>query len=280
MLQDMGDHVCEYAPDARQPAPQDLLLGFREDQVILDFRTGRPALPTMGDARAFLPREQPALRYIISVDGCNLYATSLAATELPNGFRLHSSNIFFSLQPTWLAYWGAVGRQLHQWYADRKYCGRCGHAMRDHKTERALRCENCNLVEYPRISPAVIVGVTNGDKLLMTKAAGGAYRKYALVAGYVELGETLQATAAREVLEETGVHIQNIRYFDCQPWPLSGSLLMGFFADLAGDDQPVPDGVELKVAKWIHRDDIPEEDAPLSLTHAMVQAFRARDPRV
>ena len=106
--------------------------------------------------------------------------------------------------------------QLARWYRDNAYCGRCGKKTRLDDTERAIRCECGNLV-YPRIIPAVIVGITNGDKILVTKYKTG-FAHFALVAGFTEIGETLEQTVAREAMEETGLKVKNIRYYKSQPW--------------------------------------------------------------
>jgi NAD+ diphosphatase len=120
----------------------------------------------------------------------------------------------------------------------------------------------------------VIVGVTDGDRLLMTKYAGRIYKRYALVAGFAEVGETIEETVSREVLEEVGVRVKNIRYYKSQPWPFSDSLLMGFYCDLDGSDEIVLDETELSEAEWVHRKDIDVEADGISLTNEMIVHFK------
>lgn len=127
---------------------------------------------------------------------------------------------------------------------------------------------------YPRISPAVIVGVLNGDKILMSKYAGRSYTNYALIAGFTEIGENAEQTVAREVMEEVGLHIKNIRYYKSQPWAFSGSLLMGFFCELDGSDTITLDTSELSEAAWFHRNEITLEDDNVSLTREMIMQFK------
>ena len=99
-----------------------------------------------------------------------------------------------------------------------------------------MRCACCGNMVYPKIAPAVIVGVIYDNKILMTKYSDREYKKYALIAGFTEIGETAEETVRREVMEEVGLHVKNIRYYKSQPWALSGSLLAGFFCELDGDD--------------------------------------------
>jgi NAD+ diphosphatase len=143
----------------------------------------------------------------------------------------------------------------------------------DHK-ERMLHCSACQNMVYPRISPAVIVGVIHEDKLLMSKYAGRSYTNYALIAGFTEIGESAEQTVAREVMEEVGLKVKNIRYYKSQPWAFSDSLLMGFFCDLDGSDEIRLDTGELAEAGWYSREEITLEDDNLSLTREMMMLFK------
>ena len=139
--------------------------------------------------------------------------------------------------------------------------------------ERALRCPDCLNVIYPRINPAVIVGVTKGDELLLTRYRRG-YQHNALVAGFTEIGETLEETVAREVMEETGVKVKNIRYYKSQPWGMAQDILVGFYCDADGDGEIHMDENELKYAEWVKREDIVLQPNNLSLTNEMMRIFK------
>jgi NAD+ diphosphatase len=130
------------------------------------------------------------------------------------------------------------------------------------------------VVEYPRISPVVIVGILDGDDILLAKAAVGEYKKHGLISGFVELGESLEGAVAREVMEEVGLTVHNLRYYKSQPWAFSQSLLMGFFADLKGERTVTVNPAELSEAAWFPRPEIPAGDSRLSLTWDMIEAFR------
>ena len=142
--------------------------------------------------------------------------------------------------------------------------------------EEELVCPVCGQTEYPKISPAVIVAITNGDKLLMSRyrVNHSTYRGYALIAGFVEIGETFEETVRREVMEEVGLKVKNIRYYKSQPWSFSDTLLMGFYCDLDGEEEITLDSEELALAEWFRRDEIPVEPSRDSLTNEMIIKFK------
>lgn len=164
---------------------------------------------------------------------------------------------------------------LYIWYSSNIYCGKCGNKTFADEKFRALRC-NCGNIIFPRINPAVIVGITNGDKLLITRYATDRKINYdALVAGFTEIGETFEQTVEREVMEETGLKVKNIRYYKSQPWGFSGSILAGYFCDADGDTDIKIDESELKYAKWVSREDITGQPDNLSLTNEMMMYFKS-----
>ena len=144
---------------------------------------------------------------------------------------------------------------------------------------RMMKCPSCGNMVFPKIAPAVIVGVTNGDKILMTKYAGREYKKYALIAGFTEIGETAEQTVEREVMEEVGLHVKNIRYYKSQPWGYDSNLLLGYFCELAEEHKIELDETELSLAEWIDYKDVPDDPEGLSLTREMMQTFREKKKR-
>lgn len=193
---------------------------------------------------------------------------------IDKGFELTGQRTVMYRQPKWKAFAGVTAYQFCQWYEQNRYCGRCGGKMQHDDKERMVCCPNCKEPVYPRINPVVIVGVTDGEKLLLTKYAGGEYRRYALVAGFAEAGESIEDTVRREVYEETGVHVKNIRFYKSQPWSLSNSLLMGFYCDLDGSPEVSLNDGELSVAEWVERENIPDTDEGIALTSEMMMNFR------
>lgn len=163
---------------------------------------------------------------------------------------------------------------LYQWYRDNQYCGRCGKKMEHDTRERMMKCSCGNRV-YPKISPAVIVAVTDkNERIVLTKYSGRVYKRYALIAGFTEIGETAEETVAREVMEEVGLKVKNIRYYKSQPWGTDCDLLLGFTCEVDGDDTITMDENELSVAEWVKREDMETEDDGLSLTGELMRMFK------
>ena len=163
---------------------------------------------------------------------------------------------------------------LYGWYRDNHYCGRCGRPTIHDNKERMVKCPVCGNMVFPKISPAVIVAVTDNDRVLLTKYAGRTYKNYALVAGFNEAGETIEQTVRREVMEEVGLKVKNLKYYKSQPWGLSGSLLSGFFCELDGDDKITLQEDELSLGTWVKADDLDLEDDGISLTREMILKFK------
>lgn len=195
---------------------------------------------------------------------------------LQNDYDYSQQNMFRTKGPDYMAYAGITACQLANWYASVKYCGTCGTKLLHDKRERMMHCPKCNAMHYPKISPAVIVGVIDRaqNKILMTKYAGREYKKYALIAGFTEIGETAEDTVRREVFEETGVHVKNVRYYKSQPWSFTDTLLLGFYCDLDGDGQICIDEEELSLGEWLSPEEIPTEYDGISLTNEMIMRFK------
>ncbi len=144
---------------------------------------------------------------------------------------------------------------INEWYIENKFCGKCGKTMSQRKGERVLKCTSCDLTKYPQINPVVIVGIHDGNKLLLTKYANSTYDRYALVAGFVEVGESFEDAVRREVMEEVGLQVKNITYFASQPWGgITGGILAGYFAELDGDNTVKLDLEELKEGTWFTKE--------------------------
>lgn len=215
------------------------------------------------------------VRYLFSVDGEDYVLWAAKGIVSAPGFELKKLSEIRGREPQDRVMAAATGWHLYNWYNDNRYCGRCGRLLvHDHKL-RMLKC-NCGNQVFPRISPAVIVGVINGDEILVTKYAGREYKKNALIAGFTEIGETAEETVAREVMEEVGLKVKNITYYKSQPWGFSGTLLLGFFCEVEGDTEIRMDEEELSVAEWIQRSELEEYTENVSLTGEMMNAFRSK----
>jgi NAD+ diphosphatase len=192
----------------------------------------------------------------------------------PGGFRFHALRSLFD--GISYAFFAVAARALEivEWDATHRYCGRCGTATMLKQGERARECPSCGNLSYPRISPAVIVAVVRDARILLARAARFPPGLHSVLAGYVEPGETLEECVHREVREETGIEITNLRYFGSQPWPFPHSLMVAFTAEHASGEIVV-DGVELKDADWYGADQLPPQ-IPGSMTVArhLIDWFR------
>lgn len=167
-------------------------------------------------------------------------------------------------------------RQILYWDAHSRFCPACG-TQTVQQTDIMKRCPQCGFELYPPVSTAIIVLVQQGeDEILMVHARNFRGTFYGLVAGFVEAGETLEQCVAREVREETGLQIKNIRYFDSQPWPYPSGLMVGFTAEYAGGDIKLQDE-ELSAGAFYHRDRLPELPQPLSIARRLIEAWRKRE---
>ena len=268
MLQDIAPHIYHNQMSWKEPDADDFVLVFKGRTLYCKVEDGNLIVPRVQDVG------QEKLQYAFSIDARADYLLSDAELPEKDGFsymdtgRLRSLN----LGPALMA--AAAGESLYRWYAGQKFCGRCGNSMEKSKIERAMVCPACGNIVYPKICPAVIIAVTHGDKILMSKYAGREYKKYALLAGFNETGESIEETVRREVMEEVGLKVKNLRYYKSQPWSFTDTLLMGFFCELDGEDGITLDNDELAMAEWFERDKMPVEAEDLSLTNEMMMAFK------
>lgn len=273
MLQDLafGRLENEYRPVP--PRDPDAVLSFRDSFLLVRIlNNGALEFPTVSQIGG-------ELRYAFRLHEVNCYLTENA--EETGDFCYVPLRSLRQNPARSLVYAAMTGWHLHTWYRNSRFCGRCGEKTVHDEKERMVRCPNCGLMIYPRINPAIIVAVTDGDRILLTQYAGRAYTNYALIAGFTEIGETLEQTVAREVMEEVGLRVKNIRYYKSQPWGIDGNILMGFFCDLDGDDTVHLDENELALGRWYRRNDLPVEDDGYSLTREMIRIFgEGREPAV
>lgn len=203
--------------------------------------------------------------------GLDCYAADVARLpEIPAGEAMPLRAIF---QLAGAEAFALAGRavQLLDWQAQHRFCGRCGTPTVRQPGEHAMACPNCGLLVYPRISPAVMVLVRDGGKLLLARSPRFKPGVFSALAGFVEPGETLEACAAREVREEVGIEIANLRYFASQPWPFPNSLMVAFFADYAGGTI-TPDLNEIEAAGWFSPEALPLLPEPVSISRQLIEA--------
>lgn len=271
MIQEIAPHRYDNHYEPLSPSPDDRVFLFSPPKMLAREGEGREIrFPRLKDFTR-LPGE---LTYLFSIDGEKFFLAQPDGEWEAPGFSLLHTGAIRGCTPPELSFAAATAMQLSRWYRDNRFCGRCGGEMARDTKERMLYCPRCKNTVYPKISPCIITGITDGDRILLTKYARSGYNHYALVAGFCEIGESFEETLRREVAEEVGLEVENIRYWNSQPWSFSDSLLAGFFCDVRGSRTPrLVDG-ELKEASWFSRAEIPVSDDGVSLTRAMIEAFR------
>ena len=202
MIQDIAPHIYhnEYCPE--KPDADSYLMYFERHNALARWDGVEIAFPRFRDFPEVKTELSENIIYLFTVDDKRFYLVKELALPERKGFRLESNRRFRDAQPQWLSFAGITGYQLWHWYDVRKYCGHCGSPMVHDAKERMMRCPDCGQMEYPKISPAVIVGILHKDKILMSKYAGrDNITYYALIAGFTEIGESIEETIRREVME-------------------------------------------------------------------------------
>lgn len=282
MIQDIAPHIYhnEYKPVP--PTADSYLLAFDEKHIYLkqEERDSEIQLPRFGELEGKCEHLYENYTYLFTIDEERFYLIPDFDASLLEGYTAADVRVLRTAMPQYLAFAGITGHQLYLWYTNRHFCGKCGAPMVHSEVERQMYCPVCEHQEYPQLCPAVIVAITNGDKIILSKYEGRQFKRYALIAGFAEIGETIEETVHREVMEEVGLKVKNLRYYKSQPWSFSGTLLFGFFCDLDGDDTLTVDHEELAMAEWFDRDKIPDQGNNISLTKEMMMLFAAgKEPK-
>lgn len=266
MIQDIQPKTYhnEYTP--RPIRGEDIVFVFRGREVLLrEEEDGTLAFPTGKET------EEKDLQYLFAIDDRAFFL----GRELVTGYDFQPMRLLRRCSPKDLCFAGMTAWHLYNWYDGHRFCGRCGQPLHHHDTLRALRCEACGNLVFPVIAPAVIVAVTHGDEILVTRYAGREFKGLALIAGFCEIGERAEDTVRREVMEEAGLKVKNLRYFDSQPWGYASNLLLGYFCELDGSGEIHMDEEELQSAVWVRREELePVVENILSLTGTMIETFR------
>lgn len=285
-----------------QPAERDYFVAFSGNAILMYYSHGVPSIPRCMNIFESFPvyfeEIYKSAYYLFSIDDSRYFLVTLPEevkyqTKVFNdyedvkeelgfdkasfsftAFFFLSIHNFRELDPIVMDFAGATAYHINNWLNLHKFCGYCGCKLVKSTEDRRLVCEACGHDEYPDISPAVIVAVTDGDRILLVRNKRGPYKKYSLVSGYVEIGESFEAACEREVFEETGVHIKNIRYYKNQPWGISSAQMIGFVAELDGSDAISIQESELSEALWFKRDEMPERTSRLSVGAEMMAAFK------
>ena len=273
MIQDIAPHIFSNAYAPKRPEATSYALYFNGHTVLAGKDSSTLRFPRFSELNGIEESVYEKAIYLFAIDNDCFYLVHQVPEEQPE-FELKDIGLFRTSGPRHIAFAGITGYSLYKWYDNHQFCSHCGAKLVHHEKERMLHCQTCNNTEYPKIMPAVIIAVTNGNKILLSKYANREYTRYALLAGFTEIGESVEETVKREVMEEVGLHVKNLRYYKSQPWAFSDTLLMGFFAEVEGDDSITLDREELALAEWFERENIPATESNISLTSEMIEYFR------
>jgi NAD+ diphosphatase len=236
---------------------------FRGDEILVIEDTEGLKVPKAGFLEETGIRIPPDTIFLGMLDAVPCYLAISEDLDI-NKSGSHGTRILFSaLRPLLGSFddelfrTAGIASQLAHWLRTHRYCGRCGNRTVLSENERSLVCKSCGLICYPRISPAIIVAVKRNTKILLARSHRFRAGLYSVLAGFVEPGENLEGCLRREVLEEVGITVTDIRYFGSQPWPFPHSLMIAFTARYAGGEI-VPDPSEIVDACWFEKDRLPE----------------------
>lgn len=282
MIHEIAPHILNNDFKPRDPKSSDFLICYDGAKTLLKKSGEGYAIPRIGE---LLESQGKSLNdfeghYLFSIDDTAFFLddslagkTDSAASAATEGYEYMGNRTFRGMNPV-ERMGGATAAHIAHWESLNKFCGRCGNGTIRGDRERSIICPKCGNVVYPRISPVVIVAVRNGDKLLMAHNIDNPNPRLFLISGFVEIGESLEQAVHREVMEEAGLRVKNIRYFGSQPWPFSDSLIAGFIAELDGDDTIHMQKEELSEAMWVKREDIPEYETDVSISCCLIENFR------
>ena len=262
-----------FVPDHREPNDVDgaHYLVFHGGSLVTDMRAAVPCLLPREEVR-FLAPEPVRQQFLGYWQDKPCYARELDQATGLGSEHYQSGNLYQILGRVSEEMFALAGRaqQLLAWERDNRFCGSCGGAMSSHQQERAMTCEPCGSMIYPRISPCIIVLVTRGEEMLLARNANFPIEMYSTLAGFVEAGETAEECLAREVKEEVGVEVGNMRYFKSQSWPFPNQLMLGFFADYTGGEIVCEDE-EIAEAYWFRPDKLPTIPPIHSISGQLIQ---------
>ena len=260
-------HPPETAPRAA------LWFAFRGDRLLVRSVAERAELLDYAELAA-LGADFEAGHYLGRLDDLDCYALALDdALEVPADTVLEGLRALYGRLPE--EHFSIAGRavQILLWDQTHRFCGRCGQPTVHAPAERAKLCPRCGLLSFPRLSPAVIMLIRRGDELLLARNNAFADGFFSVLAGFVEPGESLEETVAREVREEVGLDVTDIRYFGSQPWPFPHSLMIGFTATYAGGEIRLQ-ADEIAEAAWFHkRGELPRLPGKLSIARRLIDSF-------
>jgi NAD+ diphosphatase len=245
---------------------------FHEQRLLVKEGQGDFSVPHLSDLKNLI-EVPPQPQFLGFLDDQPCYVGQLKdSDQLPEPFTWVRLMTLLERASEDMIRAAGMANQLLHWDQNHRFCGRCGNPTEDKTDERAKSCPQCGLINYPRLSPAVIVAVCKGHQILLAHSKRFPSGFYSVLAGFVEPGETLEECVRREVREEAGIEVKNIRYFGSQPWPFPDSFMLGFTAEYAGGIIRI-DETEIDDAGWFSADNLPVLPLKISIARKLINWF-------
>jgi len=245
---------------------------FYRDRLLVEMNDGKSSIPLFEDiikSDISLVRSQ----YLGEIRGLISYSGELDTDKsIPKNMELIGLRQLFGIIEEDIFWMAGKAVQIVDWDRTHQYCGQCGHTTETKSDENAKECPKCGLINYPRISPAIIVAITKGNEILLAQSTRFTSNFYSVLAGFVEPGETLEECVRREVKEEVGIDIKNISYFGSQPWPFPNSLMVGFTAEHDKGEISI-DEKEIREARWFSVNNLPPIPSSISIARRLIDWF-------
>lgn len=249
---------------------EDLYFLFCKDELLVKSVDNNATIPSIKDLKNLILKN---VQYLGSMDGQNCFCGEISKDDIiPKDMYFNKLRALSHQLPLDIFWISGRAIQMVSFNNDHQFCGRCGTLTQNLEGERAKKCFKCGLINYPRISPAIIVAVVNNGKLLLAHNTNSPKDIYSVVAGFVEAGETFEECVSREVFEETGIVVKNIKYFGNQPWPFPNSLMIGFTCEYASGEIQV-DGIEIEHAEWYSSNELPVTPKGISIATELIDWF-------
>lgn len=249
-------------------SPDALAFAFADSRLLVGGSDDAPSVPRIAELRTAASGD--AVHYLGRLEGVDCVAVTLPdEAAAPPGFRFAGLRSLFLRLPEPLLAIGARAFQVVEWDRTHRFCGRCGNRTRENDGERSKRCPVCGYVAYPRVSPAMMVLVSRDREVLLARAKRFPAAMYSALAGFVEPGETIEDCIHREVREEVGIGVRDLRYFASQSWAFPHSLMIAYTAQYAGGELR-PDLSEIADARWFALDALPDLPSPLSIARRLI----------